>query len=190
MKPLYTIHAGEYLVGDSLEKIFKDCEIWIPSKDTGTDLLITNSKQRQYNAGLQVKFSKDFLPGMGATFHDNFTACGWWTLNLKKIQTSNAELWILAPYSFIDKKIHLVIIEPSTLASKLNNIHGKQATANVYLWITKDGKCFETRGLKKSTQTELINGNYKNIEKERDFTEHLNAWNKIEKRIHLKATSK
>ena len=190
MKPLFTIHAGEYLVGDFLERKFNDCEIWIPSKDTGTDLLITNSKKRSYNVGLQVKYSKDFLPGMDAAFHDNFSACCWWTLNFNKIQNSNADLWILAPYSFADKKINFVIIEPNVLADRLNKIHGKQKTANMYLWITKDGKCFETRGLHKSIQNELINGKYSSIEKQRDFTEYLNAWNKIEKKLHLKTSQK
>ena len=56
MKPIFTIHAGEYLVGDYLEKHFTDCEIWVPSKDTGTDLLITNSTNRKKNAGIRVKF--------------------------------------------------------------------------------------------------------------------------------------
>ena len=44
MRPIFTIHAGEYLVGNFLETMFKEIEVWMPSKDTGTDLLITNKK--------------------------------------------------------------------------------------------------------------------------------------------------
>ncbi|MDD2468071.1 MAG: hypothetical protein PHI97_29180 [Desulfobulbus sp.] len=184
MKPIFTIHAGEYLVGDFLEKQFSNCEIWVPSKDTGTDLLITNSLDRKKNAGIQVKFSKDFLPEMEATFHSSLSACGWWTLNPQKIQTSNAELWILAPYSFIERRIQFIIIEPEELSERLDLIHGKPKTMNVYLWVTKDGKCFETRGLSKTIQKEIVNGKYSSVDKNRDFTNHLNAWNAIESRVY------
>ena len=47
MKPLFTIHAGEYLVGSYIEKHFKKYNVWIPSKDTGIDLLVTNSKNNK-----------------------------------------------------------------------------------------------------------------------------------------------
>ena len=42
MKTLFTIHAGEYLVGSEIEKLFKNYRVWIPSKDTGIDLLVTD----------------------------------------------------------------------------------------------------------------------------------------------------
>jgi hypothetical protein len=179
VKPLFTIHAGEYLVGNYLEKKFKDCEIWVPSKDTGTDILMTNSLNRKKNVGIQVKFSKDFLPEMDASFHENLAACGWWTLNTRKIEQSNAELWILAPYCFAEKNIQFVIIEPKKLLQQLQDIHGVEKTINVYLWITKDGKCFETRKYTKEDQQLVLNKEYSKIEKVRDFTKYLNDWSKI-----------
>jgi hypothetical protein len=59
LKPLFTIHAGECLVGLHVQK-FK-LNVWIPAKDTGIDLLVTDSA---YLGGvsLQVKDGKDFLP--------------------------------------------------------------------------------------------------------------------------------
>ncbi|MBM7457244.1 putative helicase [Oceanisphaera litoralis] len=65
MQPLFTIHAGEYLVGSHIEQAMTDpngdkINVWIPSKDTGVDLLITD-KNNKKTTSLQVKFSKDFL---------------------------------------------------------------------------------------------------------------------------------
>jgi len=35
MKPLFTIHGGEYLVGCHIEQKFKRVNVWVPSRDTG-----------------------------------------------------------------------------------------------------------------------------------------------------------
>ena len=55
MKPIFTIHAGEYLVASYIEQKFKRFNVWIPSKDTGIDLLITDSNNKK-TVSLQVKF--------------------------------------------------------------------------------------------------------------------------------------
>src|SRR5690554_7689567 len=65
MQPLFTIHAGEYLVGSHIEQHLRDpngdkVNVWVPSKDTGIDLLVTD-KTNKKTTSLQVKFSKDFL---------------------------------------------------------------------------------------------------------------------------------
>ena len=60
MRPLFTIHAGEFVVGDHIERKFRRVNLWVPSRDTGTDLLITDSKNEN-TVSLQVKFSRDFL---------------------------------------------------------------------------------------------------------------------------------
>src|SRR5205807_9167176 len=44
MRPLFTVHASELLVGQHIEQSFKGKNVWIPTKDSGVDLLITNSK--------------------------------------------------------------------------------------------------------------------------------------------------
>lgn len=183
MKPIFTIHAGEYLVGDLLERKFKQCEIWLPSKDTGTDLLITNKKDRSKSLGIQVKFSKDFLPAMNVNVSDKLLSCGWWTLNIDKIIGSNADLWILAPYSFKSKHINLVIISPTELAKRLEQIHGKPKTLNTYLWITKANGCFETRGIRKKPLEEYTNSNFADISEERNFSTFLNDWSMFNKVI-------
>jgi hypothetical protein len=44
MQPMFTVHAGEYLVGSYVEDKFKNYKVWVPSKDTGIDLLVTDAK--------------------------------------------------------------------------------------------------------------------------------------------------
>ena len=34
MKPMFSIHAGEYLTGSHLEKKFRHVNLWVPAKDT------------------------------------------------------------------------------------------------------------------------------------------------------------
>jgi hypothetical protein len=63
MRPLFTVHAGEFLVGQHIEASFKDKNVWVPTKDGGVDLLVTNLANTK-TVTLQVKFSRDFLPIM------------------------------------------------------------------------------------------------------------------------------
>ena len=77
MKSLFTIHAGEYLVGSYVEKRLGHVEVWLPSKDTGIDLLLTN-RRKSKTASLQVKFSKDFLASdMSSDFQQDLLSCEW-----------------------------------------------------------------------------------------------------------------
>ena len=60
MKPLFTIHAGEFLVASYIEQRFKDYLVWLPSRDLGVDLRLTD-KACKRAVSIQVKFSRDFL---------------------------------------------------------------------------------------------------------------------------------
>jgi hypothetical protein len=47
MKPLFTIHEGEFLVGDYINrKLGRKFDVWVPSKDSGVDLLVTRKRTR------------------------------------------------------------------------------------------------------------------------------------------------
>jgi hypothetical protein len=97
MKTLFTVHAGEFLVGSKIEQQIKGINIWLPAKDKGIDLLVTNSQNRCL-VSLQVKFSRDFLiTNMGSIFQEGLLACGWWTHSQKKIRASKADLWRAKP---------------------------------------------------------------------------------------------
>ena len=70
MKTIFTIHAGEFLVGETLEKLSIDnnkLKIWIPSKDTGIDLLVSNFEMSQFTS-IQVKYSRDFNDTNSSSF--------------------------------------------------------------------------------------------------------------------------
>lgn len=59
MRPIFTIHAGEYPVG-SAKRMFPKVRVWVPSKGDGIDLLVTDRKCTRA-VSLQVRFSKDYL---------------------------------------------------------------------------------------------------------------------------------
>lgn len=53
-----------------------------------------------------------------------------------------------------------------------------------YLWVTVGQTCWETRGLKKKQQDAIVAGEYNEQDKDaRNFTQFLNNWDKIVKRI-------
>ena len=99
MQPLFTIHAGEYLVGSHIEQHLRDpggdkVNVWVPSKDTGIDLLVTD-KTNKKTTSLQVKFSQDLLLTHGRPeYHEKLLSCGWWMLNRDKIRESPADYWV------------------------------------------------------------------------------------------------
>ncbi len=118
MRPLFTIHAGEYLVGSHIEDKLKNFNVWVPSKDTGVDLLVTDLINRK-TVSLQVKYSKDFkVTHLEDSLQRGLKSCGWWTLNRDKMKYSNADFWIFVLYNFNQKDIQYVIIDEAELAGK------------------------------------------------------------------------
>ena len=182
MKPLFTIHAGEYLVGEHIERTFPRWNLWLPSKDTGVDLLVTNAKNRK-SASLQVKFSKDFNPGhKSPLLQSRLLAAGWWSLDLRKIRQSEADFWVFVLPSFVEKQISFIILPPSELLRRFKAIH-RPSTQRVdsYLRVTKTKRCWEARGLPSADQDLIALDRFAN--KNRDFTAFLNAWEQIEDRL-------
>ena len=185
MKQLFTVHAGEYIVGSYIEQHLKGYEVWVPSRDTGVDLLVTNRRSGAM-VGLQVKFSKDFLvTNMSPAFHKDLLSCGWWTLHRDKIKNSKADFWVFVLYGFDHRAIEYVILKPKKLLSILTSIHGKEKIIQSYLWVTKKKRCWETRGLKKSDQHLLAGNMYTNSQ--RELTEYLDDWKSVKKALLRKS---
>ena len=180
MKPLFTVHAGEYLVGAHIEHTHPDWNVWLPSKDTGIDLLVTDAKNRKA-VSLQVKFSKDFNPTHD--HQDRLLATGWWTHDLKKIQKSKADFWVFVLPSFEEKKNTSYIILPLVqLVRRFKAIHGDRTKRmHSYLWVTKSQLCWEARGLGHADHKLIAGDEFS--DKNRDFTKFLNAWKQIEARL-------
>jgi len=182
MKPLFTIHAGEYLVGSYIEKHCKKYNVWIPSKDTGIDLLVTNSKNNK-TVSLQVKYSKDWVTThMKSEHHNGFRSWGWWALNSKKIKVSKADLWVFVMQSFVHKTVECVIIPPKILLPILENLHGpRKKVYQTYMWVRNDHTCWETRGLKKPEKFSLAENDCE--DENRNLTDYLNKWDAMKKKL-------
>jgi len=178
MKPLFTIHAGEYLVGEYIERTYPKWNVWIPSKDTGIDFLITDGKNKK-TASIQVKFSKDFSPSLNPLFQSRLMSIGWWKHDLNKVKYSNADYWIFVLPAFVEKQVSFIILPPKELLRRMKAIFGsKSKHVHSHLQVTKAGKCWEGRGLPKTDQELIAWGRFS--DKERNFTPFLNNWKQIE----------
>jgi hypothetical protein len=150
----------------------------VPGHDTGTDLLVTDSKNEQA-VSLQVKFSRDFLvTHMISIFQKPLRACGWWSVNREKIAKSKADYWVFVLVGFERRSADFVIVKPSDLLTRLDKIHGKKTIIQSYIWVTEGNRCWETRGLKRQDQLAIAQGLYSNTE--RDLSAYLNNWNPIQ----------
>ncbi|MGD0901266.1 MAG: hypothetical protein ABR915_25840 [Thermoguttaceae bacterium] len=186
MKSLFTIHVGEYLVGLHIEKAYKKAgwNIWLPAKDTGIDLLVSDSRNRK-TVSLQVKFAKDSTPQYGTPIQKNrLLAMGWWTLDPKKIAESIADFWVFVLPSFVEKKDSFIILPPAKLLRRLKAIPGlyNENRIQSYFHVTKKKRCWQTRGLSRADEDALAQG--EEAERSRDFSECLiNAWKPIEDKL-------
>jgi hypothetical protein len=183
MKPMSTVHVGEYLVGEHIERAYPRWNVWVPSKDRGIDLLVSDAKNRK-TVSLQVKFSKDFnLTDGSPPLQDRLLAAGWWTLDPKKIQKSHADFWVFVLPSFVEKKPSFIILPPAELLRRFRAIHGRSnKRIHSYLRVTKTQRCWEARGLANADQELVALDRYSNVD--RDFTVFLNAWRQIEKELN------
>jgi hypothetical protein len=179
VRPLFTIHAGEYLVASEIERRFRLTNVWVPSRDTGVDLLVTD-RRSQRSVSLQVKFSKDFLTThMEPAFQKQLRGCGWWTIDRQKLAKSPADYWVFVLQGFANRSIDFVIVPPRELARRLTAIHGRDKKVHTYLWVTEDKRCWETRGMRRTDQLLLAHGEY--VNRKRDFTAWLNNWTPVQR---------
>jgi hypothetical protein len=109
-------------------------------------------------------------------------AGGWWSLDARKIQKSNADFWIFVLPSFVEKEISFIIVSPNELLRRYKAIF---ATANQridsYLRVTKTNRCWEARGLLDADMDLVALDRF--VDEKRDFTEFLNAWKQIKSRL-------
>ena len=179
MRPLFTVHAGEFLVGDFIERTFHRVHVWVPTKDSGIDLLVTDTKNNK-SVSLQVKFSRDFLPThMPALFQKPLRACGWWKFDRQKLVDSVADYWVFVLVGSEHRSADFIVIPPRALRQRLDTIHGKPKAIQTYLWVTEKKKCWETRGLKRHEQMLICQGQF--ADPSRNFTPYLNNWEPIKR---------
>src|SRR5690349_6671319 len=115
MRSIFTVHAGEFIVGEYLERTFKNLNVWVPAKDTGVDLLVTNHTNSK-GVSFQVKFSRDFLTtDIGPEFQTPMRVCGWFTLTPTKIENSPAQFWVFVLIGSKAQFRDYVIVDPAEL---------------------------------------------------------------------------
>ena len=197
MTPLFTIHAGEYLTGLHVQKSLK-LNAWIPAKDIGVDLLVTDRTNR-HTVSLQVKYGKDFLPEeKNPELREKLRCLSWFTLDRKKLATSPAEFWVFVLHGFKSKVPDFVVIPTVELQQRMAKLHNEKTenTLQLYLCTTgsrdkKTGKieanwgdagCWEIRGLGHD-MPQIEEGVRK--QPSRDFSSYLNAngWDTFTKRL-------
>ena len=176
MRPIFTIHAGEFIVGEYIEKHFRDLNVWIPSKDTGVDLLVTRKDNTSRSVSLQVKLSRDYKPSLASSdFDKQMIAGGWLSLSHKKIEESTAEFWVFVLVSH-ERKIdpQYIVIPPYDLLQKLVKIHGKSKNYHFYPWVLNSKVALQGRGLSKEDKQLIADDNYEL--KDRDLSCYLSNW--------------
>ena len=178
MRPMFTVHAGEFLVGQHIEGAFKDKNVWVPTKDVGVDLLVTNSANTKA-ATLQVKFSRDFLPIMKLppSVLTELKSCTWFSVDQHKLDRSTAHYWVLVLLGFEKRSYDYLLVEPTELMRRYEAIHGLASRYQVYVWLTKQERAWLTRGLKRGDQDKIAEGTFQH--EDRDLTKYLN-WRAIE----------
>jgi hypothetical protein len=179
MRPIFTVHAGEFLVGEYIEQTFKDKNVWVPTKDRGLDLLITNETNSK-SLSVQVKFSRDFLPTMKLEAHarKELRSCTWFSLDRDKIARSVAEVWVFVLLGFETKSRDFLAISPQEILRRLEKIDPQKARYQVYIWVTNQDRAWLTRGVTKDEQLRISEGTFH--DELRDVSAALNNWERVE----------
>lgn len=175
MKPIFTVHAGEFVFGEYVEKNFPGLRLWVPTKDTGIDFLVSDSTGRK-TASIQVKISRDYRPSLAATeFDKGLRAAGWFVFSHSALESSPADIWsiILISHERKSKPVFLNMA-PKDLLHCLVKTHGKNKNYHLYPWLFADGRCIEGRGMKQADKKAFIERQY-DI-KSRDLSAFHDNW--------------
>jgi hypothetical protein len=175
MKPLFTVHAGEFIFAETVEKRHSQLRLWMPTKDTGVDFLVTDADGGN-SVSVQVKMSRDYRPALSKSkFDSELTAAGWFVFNYSSLQNSSAYIWslLLVSHERTQKPI-FVNIRPQILLQCLISVHGVKKSYHLYPWVLRGNRCIEGRGMKQSDKANFLAGafDFKN----RDLTEYLENW--------------
>jgi hypothetical protein len=175
MKPIFTIHEGEFLVGDYINrKLGHQYNVWVPTKDSGVDLLVTRKHRKGEAVGLQAKFSRSF--DIRPELARHVIATSWFVLEPQKIRKSQADLWVFAIMT-LQHDQHFVVIPKRELQKRIPRNPGKRWT--LYLWVYADGSCFQVRDLSTDERLETVHSGVR--DRRRDFSQWLENWRLLEK---------
>jgi hypothetical protein len=114
---------------------------------------------------------------MGPEFQKPLRACGWWTINKRKVESSPADFWVFVLLGF-EKRIPDFVVVPIEALRRRMRTHTQQIIQS-YLWVTNDERCWEARGLPREKQLQIAAAKF--AESRRDFTKWLNNWAPVSK---------
>jgi hypothetical protein len=175
MKPIFTIHEGEFLVGDHINRKFgRKYNVWVPTKDSGVDLLVTRKTGEGKPVGLQVKFSRSFDIPDELTRH--VLATSWYALDPKKIRGSESDLWVFV-FMTLRHERYFVLIPTADLRKRIPRDCGSKW--NLYLWAYSGGACYQVRDLNLEGRRNAVRRGVK--ERNRDFSKWFENWGLLEK---------
>jgi hypothetical protein len=157
----------------------------LPSKATEGNLLVTDSTTRR-SVSLYVRSSRDYLQKHCEKYHivlgNHLMATGWWNFQKWDLQNARADFWVFVLPSLSEQRDSFIIIPPRELLRRLQPIRGHiEDRIDLYLWPTKQGRCWETRNLPRKFDRAIDNGTYSNPT--RDFSTFLNAWHLVAARL-------
>jgi hypothetical protein len=175
MKPIFTVHAGEFVFAEAIEKRYPNLRIWMPTKDTGVDFLLTDEISKSA-ASVQVKMSRDYRPAFAKDeFDKKLKAAGWFVFSHSALECSSADVWSLILISHERKQKPIFLnIPPRILLERLIETHGVRKSYHLYPWVLDDGHCIEGRGMKRSDKRKYLSGSC--FANSRDMSEFFENW--------------
>lgn len=175
MKPIFTIHEGEFLVGDYINRRFgRKFEVWVPTKDSGVDLLVTSRRRRRKALSVQAKFSRSYDTNNELARH--VIATSWYRLDPKKIRSSQADLWVFVIMTLRHEQ-HFVVIPTRELRKRIPRDCGR--TWDLYLWVYADRSCYQVRDLCNEERLNAVRRGVRDAQ--RDFSPWLGNWKLLDK---------
>lgn len=173
MKPIFTVHEGEFLVGDHITRVFgRTHDVWVPTRDSGVDLLVTPRRREGRPIALQVKFSRSY-PAIPEIAHQ-VQAIGWFRLQPAKLRSSRADAWVFVIVTPGHER-HFVVVPLAELLRRVPRGTGKHW--DLYLTVYSDKRCHDVRGLRKRDRLTTAAGG--GPEQRRDFSDWLGNWTLI-----------
>lgn len=172
MRPLFTIHAGEFLVGDYIKRrLSARFDVWVPGQDTGIDLLVTRKRRAPSAArpiALQIKFSRSFPGGPRAPSR---LASGWFKLTPSKILSSRADVWVFVVLD-LRQRAYFVLIPTRELRRRIPR--ARPPVWHLYLTFYKGRTCIDTRDL--SPREHPTPPDYAVKDARRDYSDYVENW--------------
>lgn len=177
MKPIFTIHEGEFLVGDYINRhrqFGHKYNVWVPTKDSGVDLLVTRKGGKGRAVGLQVKFSRSW--DIPEELIRDVLATSWYTLDPKKIRQSEADLWVFV-FMTLRHERYFVLIPTTELRKRIPR--SSKSKWNLYLWACADGACYQVRDLNREGRLDAVRRGVK--DRSQDFSKWFENWSLLQK---------